>query len=309
MEVYILIFDVTIVFKMATIQQKVFCVLEYDKTFSFITVQRAFRRMYPGNPPPGKQSILRWYNQFKETGTIVKGKSSGRPRVSNETVERVRASFVRSPQKSTYRASRELDIPQPTVWKILRTRLRMKPYRIQLLQTLKPEDLIKRFEFCNNMQAAMEDDDGFEDCLVFSDEANFHISGKVNRHNVRIWGTQQPYVTVQHERDSAKVNVFAAISKSKLYGPFFFAEKTVTGMSFLDMLEQWLLPQLTEDSNNFLLQIDGAPPHWHIAVRDYLNTQLPRRWIGRCGEGDLPFLQWPPRSPDLTACDFFFGGA
>lgn len=183
MEVYILIFDVTIVFKMATIQQKVFCVLEYDKTFSFITVQRAFRRMYPGNPPPGKQSILRWYNQFKETGTIVKGKSSGRPRVSNETVERVRASFVRSPQKSTYRASRELDIPQPTVWKILRTRLRMKPYRIQLLQTLKPEDLIKRFEFCNNMQAAMEDDDGFEDCLVFSDEANFHISGKVNRHN------------------------------------------------------------------------------------------------------------------------------
>ena len=37
--------------------------------------------------------------------------------------------------------------------------------------------------------------------------------------------------------------------------------QTVTGMSFLDMLEQWLLPQLTEDSNNFLLQIDGAPPH------------------------------------------------
>ncbi|PSN40954.1 hypothetical protein C0J52_19214 [Blattella germanica] len=115
------------------------------------------------------------------------------------------------------------------------------------------------------MQAAMEEDNGFQDSLVFSDEANFHLSGKVNRHNVRIWGTQQPYVIVQHERDSAKVNV-----KSKLYGPFFFAEKTVTGMSFLDMLEQWLLPQLTEDSNNFVLQI-----------RDYLNTQLPRRWIGR----------------------------
>ncbi|PSN41592.1 hypothetical protein C0J52_17614 [Blattella germanica] len=155
----------------------------------------------------------------------------------------------------------------------------MKPYRIQMLQTLKPEDF-----------------------------ANFHLSGKVNRHNVRIWGTQQPYVTVQHERDSAKVNVFAAISKLKFYSPFFFAEKTVTGMSFLDMLEQWLLPQLTEDSNIFILQIDGAPPHWHIAVRDYLNTQLPRRWIGRCGESDLPLYQWPPRTPDLTACDFFLWG-
>jgi hypothetical protein len=28
--------------------------------------------------------------------------------------------------------------------------------------------------------------DGFVEGLIFSDEATFHISGKVNRHNVRI---------------------------------------------------------------------------------------------------------------------------
>jgi len=33
------------------------------------------------------------------------------------------AAFERSPRKSTRRASRELGIPQPTVWRVLRRRL------------------------------------------------------------------------------------------------------------------------------------------------------------------------------------------
>ncbi|GBN90537.1 hypothetical protein AVEN_54331-1 [Araneus ventricosus] len=59
------------------------------------------------------------------------------------------------------------------------------------------------------------------EALIFSDEAAFHLSGKVNRHNVRVWGTELPHVIVEQERDSPKVNVFCAISKIKLYGPFF----------------------------------------------------------------------------------------
>jgi hypothetical protein len=35
----------------------------------------------------------------------------------------------------------------------------------------------------------------------------------VNRHNVRIWGTENPHVIIQHVRDPPKVNVFCAISK------------------------------------------------------------------------------------------------
>jgi hypothetical protein len=76
----------------------------------------------------------------------------------------------------------------------------------------------------------------------------------MNRHNV--WGTENPHVILEHERNSPKVNVFCAISKGKVYGPFFFVENTVTGNSYLDML----LPQLEEDSNDFIFQQDGAPP-------------------------------------------------
>jgi hypothetical protein len=68
------------------------------------------------------------------------------------------------------------------------------------------------------------EDDKFLPRVIFSDEATYHPSGKVNRHNVRIWGLQIPHTTLEHERDSPKVNVFCAISQTKVYGPFFFYE-------------------------------------------------------------------------------------
>lgn len=293
--------------KMAEKQEKSFCVLEYAKCSSVTKVQRAFVRKY-GKAAPGHQSILRWFRQFRDTGCLCKGTSTGRPRVSEETVERVRQSFVRSPQKSTVRASLEMGIPQKTVWNVLRRRLHFKPYRVQLVQHLIPGDYGRRMEFCTRMLEAMGNDEGFAGTLTFSDEATFHLSGKVNRHNVRVWGTELPHTCVELQRDSPKVNVFCAISKTKLYGPFFFIEQTVTGIVYLDMLQVWLFPQLTTDSSTFILQQDGAPPHWSTNVRNFLNTELPHRWIGRAGPGDVPRLPWPPRSPDLTPCDFFLWG-
>ncbi|PSN34349.1 hypothetical protein C0J52_17269 [Blattella germanica] len=74
--------------------QKVFCAVEYAKTMSVITVQRNFRRQFDVDPPD-KNSIKRWHTQLMETGCLCKNKSIGRPR-SEETVDRVRQSFVRS---------------------------------------------------------------------------------------------------------------------------------------------------------------------------------------------------------------------
>jgi hypothetical protein len=77
----------------------------------------------------------------------------------------------------------------------------------------------------------------------------------VNCHNCRIWGTENPHVMVEQERDSPKVNVFCAISLQRLYGPFFFTETTVTGDTYLEMLRNWLMPQLTEESEGFIFPI------------------------------------------------------
>jgi len=49
------------------------------------------------------------------------------------------------------------------------------------------------------------------------------------------------------------------------------------------MLENWLMPQLNEDSNDYIFQQDGSPAHYKD-VRGYLKRNLPQRWIGRTGK-------------------------
>jgi hypothetical protein len=54
----------------------------------------------------------------------------------------------------------------------------------------------------------------------------------------------------------------------KVYGSFFFAEETVTGLTYLDRLGIWLLLQMNENSEDFIFQQDGAPPL--MSVSDFL---------------------------------------
>ena len=146
-----------------------------------------------------------------------------------------------------------------TVWRVLRKRLQMKPYCLHLLHLLKPTDHIDRTNFCIKMQDAMTEED-FLDRVVFSDESTFHINGKVHRHNVRIWGTENPHEMVPHERASPKINVFCAMSTRNVYGSFFFLEDTVKGTSYLEMLQTWLFLRLQKDEpEDFIMQQDGLP--------------------------------------------------
>jgi len=107
-----------------------------------------------------------------------------------------------------------LQVSQASVWRILRKRLRVKGYRMQLLQALNPQDYNLRLRFCLDFQQRLRED-GFAEKLVFSDETTFHVCSKINRHNVRIWGTENSHATTQYVCDSPKVNVFCAVSSCK----------------------------------------------------------------------------------------------
>ena len=126
---------------------------------------------------------------------------------------------------------------QPTVWSILRKRFHMKSYWLQMLQALNPQNHNLRNHCCANFQEKPQKD-GFGEKVISFDEATFHLSGKVNRHNVRVWCTQNGPKCIEPARDSPKINLFCAVSASKVYRPFFFPKRTVTGVVYLDMLQQ-----------------------------------------------------------------------
>ena len=46
------------------------------------------------------------------------------------------------------------------------------------------------------------------------------------------------------------------------------------------------------------------PTGVRIRVRTWLDQRFPERWMGR----GSPTMPWPPRSPDITPCDFFLWG-
>lgn len=58
----------------------------------------------------------------------------------------------------------------------------------KLVKVLKNDENSRRMGFYNQMVQMMEDNENFSSLLIFSDEANFQLSGKVNQHNVQILG-------------------------------------------------------------------------------------------------------------------------
>ena len=156
-------------------------------------------------------------------------------------------------------------------------------------------------EFASTMLDYLGSDLDFKSMIFFSDEATFHVSGKINRHNVRILGSQNPHTTQEHVHDSPKLNVWYSFSQN--IGPFFFTEETVCGTLYLDMLEQFFFPQIEQLQSDIPFQQDGVPPHWFNEVHTTLGNIFLGYWIGRGGP-----IAWHMRSPDLTPLDFFLWG-
>jgi hypothetical protein len=71
----------------------------------------------------------------------------------------------------------------------------------------------------------------------------------------------------------------------------FFLELTITSNIFVDILEDFIMPQ-TEDSDVTAIRL--CTPHFALTVRESLDTNFPGRWIGK--RGLVPCL---PGSPDL----------
>ena len=93
------------------------------------------------------------------------------------------------------------------------------PYRISIMQHLKPSDIQARMDFA---LWADEQTQNFWNNVWFSDEDHFHLSSEVNKQNIRFGGSEKPDLYVEKPLHNEKVTAWAALSANGIIGPFFF---------------------------------------------------------------------------------------
>lgn len=295
-----------------TIAQRVLIVKTfYQSGESYAATVRRLRAILGRNEAPNETTVRRLMLKFNETGSTLNVKSCGRPRSgrSEQNIAVVRQSVAVSPAKSVLRRSQELGIGYSSVHRILRYDLHYHPYKIQLTQQLKAADHEKRRNFVDWFMRRQHENDGFARNIIFSDEAHFHLNGFVNKQNCRIWGPENPYKVQEKELYPQRVTVWCGFWVGGIIGPYFFEDEeghavTVNGIRYRQMIRNFLWFQLNGmDIQELWFQQDGATSHTSNETIQLLHERFRGRLISRNGDH-----QWPPRSCDLTPCDFFLWG-
>ncbi|XP_039758681.1 uncharacterized protein LOC120632758 [Pararge aegeria] len=136
---------------------RVFAYDEFVKSNeSVVAAQRAFRQRFNierHGAIPNRKTVMRWVNAFRTTGNIMKKKPPGPTRTATtpENVERVRAAVVQSPGRSVRKQAQALRIDRSSVRRIIKRELKFHPYKLAIVQQLKPTDYRQRSEFALDM--------------------------------------------------------------------------------------------------------------------------------------------------------------
>lgn len=286
--------------------------LYYECGRSTVAAQRAFRREKQVREAPESHSVERWVEQFREEGHVLSQEHRAHPfiRQTPANVTAVARAVKSHPSWSIRQLSNHTGISRPTVQRILRKKLKLFPYKLQVTQRILRGDKAKRKRFCRWFLRKVQTNPRFINLLIMSDEAVFTLDGCVLKHNSRIWSDENPHAAIQRSEFSPSLTVWCAVCSRGVVGPYFFEEGggpvTVNGPRYRHMLQHWFLPALEREGisvDHAWFQQDGATSHTAWATLDLLAETFGSRVISK----DFDEI-WPPRSPDLTACDFFLWG-
>ncbi|KAL1488282.1 hypothetical protein ABEB36_015233 [Hypothenemus hampei] len=273
-------------------------------------VSRVYSERFPLRAHLRPAAFVRLIQRARDTGELRENRGRhadrGRPPQMLEVEEEIINLIEDDLTTSTREIARQVGVSQTKVWSTLQQE-QLHPYHVQRVQALLPQDHPQRVQFCLWLLQQHAHDEHFTRHVLVTDEATFTRNGVNNFRNTHVWSMENPHAvrrTTFQQRFS--FNVWSGMINGMLIGPFFLPDR-MTGANYLNFLQN-NLPVLLEDVTLNIRQImwflhDGAPSHFSCPVRDELNRQFPHRWVGRNG----PIL-WPPRSPDLTPCDFFLWG-
>ncbi len=299
-----------------TTEQRVFVVTKFHENKSLQATQDAFRESFPDRDPPSKPTIWANVKKYRDHGTSLnrnKGHSGRRRTVRTvDTIATVRQHLQDHPRGTSSRRN-GLGLSHSSFNRITTLDLHFHPYRMHIRHQLLHADLRRRQDFAEWLLERCQGNPRFLEFLTIGDEAGFAMNGEVNTHNVVEYAPKghPPNFNFEKNMSREKITVWIGLcGNGVIIGPFFF-QRNVNGQAYLQMINQDVIPQLqlhfVQQENGSFHRLwwaqDGAPAHRLIAVRNRLQELFGQRVIAL-----YHAVEWPPRSPDLTPCDFFLWG-
>ena len=238
-------------------------------------------------------TLYRWFSRFRAERRVERHRGSGRPLATSQRADRRLVRLARLNRFAPSSALLNL-WDEPVSGLTVRRRLRAAGLRPR--RSLRRPQLSRRHRQLRLRWAMARCH--FRDAqwarIIFSDESRFLLRPVDGR--VRVWRSRQEAawrhgVLETTAYGGGSVMVWGAIC-SDGRSPLMILRRTVTGISYRQLLAECLLPWaenlLGPRATHWRLQDDNAPPHRAAVVRDFLEESGIRR------------IDWPPQSPDLN---------
>jgi len=154
-----------------SILESVVIVEAFICTGSFVKTKNLFLEKIPGRSVSGKSTMQELIEIWRRTGSVQNAPRNRPPSVCTPELKRqVQSIMASSPRKSTRKLHQQVPASERTCRRVLKV-LKLKPYRISVVQQLIEPDLQKRVHFCSWLLRNVAS--GFLNplMLIMSDEA------------------------------------------------------------------------------------------------------------------------------------------
>ena len=168
----------------------------YLETKSVVLTQRKWKKCFQARKAPSRKAILSLTEKFLATGSLENNKKgrcgAKRTKRTPATAQKARQILTSAPKTSLKQLSQQLRCSYSTAQRIARTDLKLRPYKISIQQKLRDCDEKSRKRYCAWFSRKCHTSSRFIENIWFSDEAHFHLDGRVNSQNYRYWAVAYP---------------------------------------------------------------------------------------------------------------------
>ena len=193
-----------------------------------------------------------------------------------------RETFEKEKSTSVKKLAAEVGMKRETVRLILKKDLRMKAYKIQILQHITDDDNVRRLQFCSKIRKMSLQRRLDLNTMNFSDDSHIYLNGVMNKQNFRIWSTQKPIEVFVKQLHAPTVTVWCGLNSHRVHGPFFFEDAETRNAcsmkteAYIEMLNTVMTDDIHPD---FWFQQDEATAHTSLAARDWLKNRFGNKII------------------------------